>query len=107
MPRIKLKVLRTSWGTYDDKTKQIELHKDLKAIPVPSKSFVLNHEKGHLLIDKRKLKIKDEELFCDLFALSKCKINELTSLELLLRKKLIIQYGKLTIKNIIEIIKSL
>ncbi len=106
MPRIRLRPLRNSWGTAQSDTGQIELHKSLKDIPVPSKAFVLNHEKAHLLIDKRKIEVKDKELFCDLVALSRCKINELTTLETMLKKYLIKEYGNLNIKNILKILEA-
>ncbi len=106
MTRIKLRPLRNAWGTSVSETGEIELHKSLKEIPVPSKNFVLYHERAHIMIDKRKLQVKDKELFCDLVALSKCRVNELTTLEIMLRKRLIRQYGKLTIKNIIKIIEG-
>ena len=106
MPRIKLKNLHGSWGTLEEGTNQIELHKALRNIPVPSKQFVLFHELGHQFLLFRKIKIKDKELFCDLYALSKCKPNELSLLERVFKKYLIKVYGRLTIKNILLILKD-
>ncbi len=104
MTRIKLKNIKGQ-GKYDPNTNIITLNKRLHKRVWQSKKFVFWHEKFHEYIEKKNLKMTEdqEELRCDIFSLMKCKGLELTYLERYLKKEIIKRHRRLSKKRILEI----
>ncbi len=81
-----------AWGIYHRDKDEIWLDKRLKDKPRPSFREVLLHEQGHRRIEKAGVQAyfneKQEETFCDLWAILNYRKSNLSGLELTIREKL-------------------
>lgn len=104
--RIKIRKLHGVFGTFDPTNGQIEIDSKLTKFNIPSKRFVYWHEVFHKWILDNNIKLPPgrEEMFCDYYALIKCRATELSLMERQLKKLFINKYGKnITEEQILKI----
>lgn len=98
LKKFKVKRINGAYGYYDPNTDDIVLSNKLKNIWVPSKELVKHHEYYHAWLNNKKisLPLKEEEIKCFIYALTKTKDKYISPLEALLKTLLRNKYGYLS-----------